>query len=119
MTVKDIISQVEMLYGKKPHSYMFRLINDCLLDMSSEVQQFSKTAKETLTQYKRWYPLKDFSDVNGNATTDIIDIYRVEILDGDSRYNLIPKISDQHKLLKEDTDDAALSHSNTTGDITS
>jgi hypothetical protein len=119
MTVKDIISQVEMLYGTKPHSYIFRIINDCLVDMASEVQQFSKTGKETLTQYKRWYPVKDFSDVNGNATTDIIDIYRVEILDGDSRYNLIPKISDQHKLLKEDTDDSSLSHSNTTGDITS
>ena len=119
MTVKEIISQVEMLYGEKPQKYLIRLVNDCLLDMASEVQQFSKTAKETLTQYKRWYPLKDFSDVNGNATTDIIDIYRVEILDSDSRYNLIPKISDQHKLLKDDTDDAALSHSNTTGDITS
>ena len=119
MTVKDIISQIEMLYGKKPHSYMFRLINDCLVDMSSEVQSYQKTAKETLTQYQRWYPLKDFADVNGSATTDIIDIFRVEILDSDSRYNLIPKISDSHKLLKEDTDDSTLSHSNTTGDITS
>ena len=43
----------------------------------------------------------------------------MEILDSDSRYNLIPKITDPHKLLKEDTDDAAHSHSNTTGDITS
>ena len=119
MTVKDIVSQVEMLYGKKSHVYLFRLINDCLLDMASEVQSYQKTAKETLTQYQRWYPLKDFADVNGVATTDIIDIYRVEILDGDSRYNLIPKISDQHKLLKEDTDDSTLSHSNTTGDVTS
>ena len=56
MTVKDIVSQVEMLYGKKSHVYLFRLINDCLLDMSSEVQSYQKTAKETLTQYKRWYP---------------------------------------------------------------
>jgi len=119
MTVKEIVSQVELLYGRKPEKYLLRLINDCLLDMASEVQQFSKTAKETLNQYQRWYPIKDFADVNGNATTDIIDIYRVEVLDSDSRYNLIPKISDQHKLLKEDTDDSTFSHSNTTGDITS
>ena len=119
MTVKEIVSQVELLYGRKPEKYLLRLINDCLLDMSSEVQSYQKTAKETLTQYKRWYPLKDFSDVNGSATTDIIDVFRVEVLDSDSRYNLIPKISDQHKLLKEDTDDDALSHSNTTGDVTS
>jgi len=119
MTVKDIVSQVEMLYGNKSHTYLFRLINDCLLDMSSEVQSYQKTAKETLTQYQRWYPLKDFADVNGSATTDIIDIFRVEILDSDSRYNLIPKISDPHKLLKEDTDDSSHSHSNTTGDVTS
>ena len=119
MTVKDIVSQIEMLYGKKSHTYLFRLINDCLLDMSSEIQSYQKTAKETLTQYQRWYPLKDFADVNGSATTDIIDVYRVEILDSDSRYNLIPKISDSHKLLKNDTDDESLSHLNTTGDITS
>ena len=119
MTVKEIVSQIELLYGRKPEKYLLRLINDCLLDMSSEVQSYQKTAKETLTQYQRWYPLKDFSDVNGNATTDIIDIFRVEILDSDSRYNLIPKISDSHKLLKADTDDDTLSHSNTTGDVTS
>ena len=119
MTVKDIISQVEMLYGKKPHSYMFRLINDCLVDMSSEVQSYQKTAKETLTQYQRWYPLKDFADVNGSAATDIIDLYRVEILDNDSRYNIIPKLVDPHRILKEDTDDSTLNHSNTTGDVTS
>ena len=119
MTVKEIVSQIELLYGRKPEKYLLRLINDCLLDMSSEIQSYQKTAKETLTQYQRWYPLKDFSDVNGNATTDIIDIFRVEILDSDSRYNLIPKISDSHKLLKADTDDDTLSHSNTTGDVTS
>ena len=119
MTVKDIVTQLNLLYGKKPHAYIFRLINDCLLDMSSEIQNLQKTAKKTLTQYKRWYPLKDFSDVNGNAATDVIDIFRVEILDSDSRYNLIPKISDSHKLLKNDTDDESLSHLNTTGDITS
>jgi hypothetical protein len=119
MTVKDIISQIEMIYGDKPHRYLMRLINDCLLDMSSEIQQFSKTAKKTLTQYQRWYPVKDFADVNGQGATDIIDIYRVEILDSDSRYNIIPKLVDSHKLLKDDTDDSTLNHSNTTGDVTS
>ena len=113
MTVKDIVTQIEMLYGKRPHAYLFRLINDCLLDMSSEIQNYQKTAKENLTQYKRWYPVKDFADVNSNATTDVIDIFRVEILDSDSRYNLIPKLADSHKLLKEDTDDSG------TGDVTS
>ena len=113
MTVKEIVSQIELLYGRKPEKYLLRLINDCLLDMSSEVQSYQKTAKETLTQYQRWYPFKDFDDINSNKATDIIDIFRVEILDSDSRYNLIPKISDPHKLLKEDTDDSG------TGDVTS
>ena len=124
MTVKDIVSQVEMLYGKKPHAYLFRIINDCLLDMASEIQQFSKTARHDLTQYRRWYNMIDFVDVNNVASTDVIDIYRVEVLDSDSRYNLIPKISDQHKLLKDDTDDASFSHNSTAtnsnaGDVTS
>ena len=119
MTVKEIVSQIEMIYGHKPHNYIFSLINDAILDMSAEVQQFSKTAKETLTQYQRWYPLKDFADVNGGAATDVIDLYRVEILDTDSRYNIIPKLVDSDKLLKEDTDDSTFNHSNTTGDVTS
>ena len=124
MTVKDIVTQIEMLYGKKPHTYIFRLINDCLLDIASEVQHLSKTGRHDLTQYRRWYVAKDFVDVNNNASTDVVDIYRVEILDSDSRYNLIPKITDQHKLLKDDTDDASLSHDSTatnsnTGDVTS
>ena len=38
--------------------------------------------------------------------TNVIDIYRVEILDTDDRYNLIPKMTDSHRLLKDDTDDS-------------
>ena len=36
---------------------------------------------------------------------DVIDIKRVEVLDTNDRYVMIPKLADSHRLLREDTDD--------------
>jgi len=105
MTVKNIIEQVEILYGRKPHEYVKRLINDALLDVASKKQHYIVSAKTDLASGVRWYHLP--------ART--IDIVKVEILDTSSttpRYNLIPKLIDPHKLLKSDTDDSG------TGDLT-
>ena len=78
MTAKQIIDQVEKLFGRQPEQYMFQLINDALDDISS----------------KRWYSLDD----------SVIDIMRVEIKDTNDRYVMIPKLADPHRLLREDTD---------------
>ena len=51
--------------------------------------------KTNLEEKKRWYELSD----------NVIDITRVEILDTNDRYIMIPKLSDPHKLLREDTDE--------------
>ena len=50
--------------------------------------------KVRLEEKKRWYELSD----------NTIDITRVEILDTNNRYVMIPKLTDPHKLLKGDTD---------------
>ena len=105
MTIKNIIDQVELLYGRQSHAYITQLVNDALLDISSKKQHYTKEVRMDLTGGKRWYDLP----------TDCIDIVRVEILDTSSttsRYNLIPKLADPHKLLKSDTDDSG------TGDLT-
>jgi hypothetical protein len=105
MTVKNIIEQVESLYGRKGHEYVKQLINDALLDIAAKKQHYTVSAKTDLTSGKRWYDLP----------TRTIDIIRVEVLDSSSstaRYNLIPKLTDSHKLLKSDTDDTS------TGDLT-
>ena len=105
MTVKDIVSQIESTHGKKSHKYLFRLINDALLDIASKKQHYVVSAKTDLASGQRWYDLP--------ART--IDVTKVEILDTSSttpRYNLIPKLADPHKLLKSDTDDSG------TGDLT-
>ena len=105
MTVKNIIEQVESLYGRKGHEYVKQLINDALLDIAAKKQHYTVSAKTDLTSGQRWY------DLPARA----IDITKVEILDtSDStpRYNLIPKLTDPHKLLKSDTDDSS------TGDLT-
>ena len=94
MTSNDIIQQIEQIFGRQPEKYMIRLINDALIDMSSKKQDYTVSAKTNLEQYKRWYALDD----------QVIDITKVEILDTNSRYVMIPKLTDSHKLLREDTD---------------
>jgi hypothetical protein len=102
MTVKDIISQIEHLYGRQSHEYIKQLINDALLDISTKKKHYTVTAKSDLLSGTRWYDLP----------LRAIDITKVEILDNNSRYNLIPKLTDHHLLLKSDPDDGG------TGDLT-
>ena len=92
MKVKDIISQLEKNMGRQPEGYLMRLINDGLLDIAAERQHKIDDMKMDLVQDKRWYEIDD----------KIIDITRVEILDSNNRYAMIPRLADAHKLLKED-----------------
>ena len=101
MTVKIILDQVELLYGRQPHPYVKQLINDGLLDIASKKQHYVVSAKTDLVSGTRWYDLPSRT----------LDIIKVEILDTNSRYNLIPKLADYHKLLKSDPDDSG------TGDV--
>ena len=96
LTAKNIIEQTELMFGRQSEAYMLRLINDALLDISEKKQHYVVSAKQDLVGYDRWYSLTD----------DMIDIIRVEILDTNSRYVMIPKLTDPHKLLRADTDDA-------------
>ena len=72
-----------------------------MLDIASKKQHYTTQERFNLTSGKRWYDLP----------SNCIDIIRVEILDTNSRYNMIPKLADAHKLLKSDADDAG------TGDV--
>ena len=92
MKVKDIVSQLERNMGRQPEGYIMRLINDGLLDIAAERQHKIDDEKTDLVQDKRWYEIDD----------KIIDITRVEILDSNNRYAMIPKLADAHKILKED-----------------
>ena len=95
MTAKNIIEQIEKLFGRQPEQYMFQLINDALDDIASHKRNYTVSAITNLEKKKRWYELSD----------NVIDITKVEILDTNDRYVMIPKLSDPHKLLREDTDE--------------
>ena len=95
MTAKNIIEQIEKLFGRQPEQYMFQLINDALDDIASHKRNYTVSAIANLEEKKRWYELSD----------NVIDITKVEILDTNDRYVMIPKLSDPHKLLREDTDE--------------
>ena len=94
MTVKNIIEQMEKLFGRQSEQYMYQLINDALDDIATSKGNYSVSSTANLEQYKRWYELAD----------KVIDIKRVEILDTNDRYIMIPKLADSHKILREDTD---------------
>ena len=103
MTVKDIVSQIEMAHGDKPHTYLFRLINDALLDVASKKQHYVVSAVTDLEDGVRWYDLPSRA----------IDVIKVEVLDTSTspRFHRVPKLTDPHKLLKSDPDTG-------TGDLT-
>ena len=66
-----------------------------MLELASKKQHYVASANTNLEQYKRWYKLDD----------SVIDIIKVEILDTNSRFIKIPKLSDPHNLLRDDTDE--------------
>jgi hypothetical protein len=96
MTVKNLISQVENIFGRQSEQYMFRLVNDALLELASKKQHYLVSSTTDLEVKKRWYELSD----------QVIDLTRVEIKDTDGRYVMIPKLTDPHRILKADTDAA-------------
>tara|TARA_R100000808_G_C2068665_1_gene97075 strand:+ start:146 stop:451 length:306 start_codon:yes stop_codon:yes gene_type:complete len=94
MTVKSVILQLERVFGRNPEKYLLQLINDGLIDIGNKKQVYTVSATTDLEKNKRWYDLP--------AT--VLSIERVEVLDTNDRYVLIPKLSDPHKLLRADTD---------------
>ena len=99
MTVKNIIDQIERIFGRQPEKYMLQLINDALTDISGEVQHYTRVSKTDLVSYQRWYELDN----------KMIDITKVEIKDTNGRYVKIPKLADPQNILKGDTDESASS----------
>ena len=96
MTTKQIIQQIERTFGRQSEQYMFQLINDALDDLASSKRNYTASSTTALEGYKRWYELTD----------SVIDITKVEIRDTNDRYVMIPKLTDSHKLLREDTESA-------------
>ena len=94
MTVKNMFSQLEKLFGRNSEAYLIQLINDGLIDIANKKQGYTVSATSDLEKKKRWYTLPP----------TVLSIERVEILDSNDRYIMIPKLSDPHKILRSDTD---------------
>ena len=106
LTVQNIIDAADESVGAKSDDYMMRLINDALLDISEKKQHYTKEVTTDLKKKQRWYTLSD----------DIIDILRVEVLDSNNRYVMIPKLTDPHKILRGDSDSNSATWTNSSGD---
>ena len=94
MTVKRIASQLEKLFGRQSEQYIIQILNDGLMDIANKKQGYTVSALTDLEKKKRWYELP----------ASVLSIEKVEILDTNSRYIMIPKLTDPHKLLRADTD---------------
>ena len=105
MTAKNIIEQIEKLFGRQPEQFMFQLMNDALDDIASHKRNNTVSKTTNLIGYDRWYTLHD----------DVVEIERVEIKDTNDRYVMIPKLADSHKLLREDTDDNTTTWASSSG----
>jgi hypothetical protein len=103
MTAKNIIEQIEKMFGRQPEQHMFQLINDALDDIASHKRNYTVSKTTNLIGYDRWYTLQD----------TVIEVERVEIKDTNNRYVMIPKLADPHKILRGDTDDTSTVWSNT------
>ena len=57
MEVKDLIFQVEALFGRKPNKYLMQLINDGLMDIASKRLVNEDTAVTDLIEGQRYYDL--------------------------------------------------------------
>ena len=71
MKVKRVIEQIEHIFGRQPETYMIQMINDALLDISSNKQHLLEEKKINLVEDKRWYDIDD----------NMIDITRIEVKD--------------------------------------
>ena len=94
MTVKTVFLQLEKLFGRNPEAYLIQLMNEGLIDIANKKQHYTVSALTDLEKNKRWYDLP----------ANVLSIERVEVLDSNDRYIMIPKLSDPHKLLRADTD---------------
>ena len=94
MTVKNVFLQLEKLFGRNPEAYLIQLMNDGLMDIANKKQGYTVSATTDLYYKKRWYTLPP----------TVLSIERVEILDSNDRYIMIPKLTDPHKILRADTD---------------
>ena len=94
MKVRHVLSQIEKLFGRQPEKYVMQLMNDGLMDIANEKGSYLVSSTTDLYYKKRWYQL--------NAS--VLSIEKVEVLDTDNRYVMIPKLTDPHRLLRGDTD---------------
>ena len=92
MTVKEMISEIEHLYGRQPHMYMKRLINDALLDMSGKIKHYRAEGIMELKTNQRWYAISDLA----------LQVEQIRILNSDGNFELVPHLDDYGSLKEDD-----------------
>ena len=95
-TVRNIIDEIKVSIGPTenvPSNYMIRLLNDGIHDVSVQLQTRAAQSTIDLLKNKRIYSFNDISD-----SIVALDIVKIEIMDNEGRYIMIPRLTDSYKL---------------------
>ena len=84
MKVKQLVGQIEHTFGRKSHAYLITLLNDGLDDISQTAMANTKQANTPLVTDQRWYDL---------LVSEMIDVFRVEVLDDKLKWRRIPRLT--------------------------
>ena len=97
MTKFQLIELIKEHHSNLPNRQMEIYIETAANKIALDTDIGKKTFLLSSVAGQRWYDLDD----------KMIDIMKVEILDTNDRYVMIPKLADYHKLLKGDTDETS------------
>tara|TARA_Y100000401_G_C8320631_1_gene225051 strand:+ start:994 stop:1275 length:282 start_codon:yes stop_codon:yes gene_type:complete len=84
MKIKDLVSQIEHSLGRKSHKYLFSLMNDGLDEIAQTARTNTQSATTSIVSQQRWITLD---------LANMIDVYRVEVLDSEGKYRRIARLT--------------------------
>ena len=107
MTVKNLIEQVEHIFGRQSEGYMFQLINDALVEMGYYSNKIAH-AKISAVANQMWYDLSDGAEDSSGNKLELNKVKRVYLMDSEGDYIQIPRLTDTNLLLTDITSESAL-----------
>lgn len=86
LTVKQIISRVRQAFPKAQESYIINLTNEAIVELGKYNTKI-EYAKASTVEDQMWYTLSDT-----NAGVEINKVFRVDFMDDDGDYIMIPRL---------------------------
>jgi|TARA_R100001530_G_C4296951_1_gene149488 Flp pilus assembly secretin CpaC len=86
LTVKQIISRVRQVFPNAQENYIMNLVNEAIVELGKYNTKI-EYAKASTVADQMWYTLSD-----DNAGVEINKVFRVDFMDDDGDYIMIPRL---------------------------